>query len=139
MKKGTTIRKRNFTSFAGRPYIRVEHSEPWSDGRYMVNGRFMVHPDNVVVLTREEADELDLIWNDCTLKEHVHVEGRIPCSRADGESKREVTPGNLQAKLFEIRMRRGDLSFQAYTCPDCKKIHIGRNPYVPKDTIKKST
>lgn len=138
MKKGTLIRKRNFTSFAGKPYILVETVQTWSSGSYMVNGRFIIHPDNVIVLTREEADQADLIWNDCTLKEHVHVEGRVPCSRADGESKKEVAPEHVQAKLYEIRMRRGDLSFQAYTCPDCKRIHIGRNPYVPKDTINKS-
>jgi hypothetical protein len=138
MKKGTVIRKRNFTSFAGEPYMTVDHVETWSSGQYRVNGRFIIHPDNIVTLTEQESNSLREIWEDCTLKEHVHVEGRTPCSRADGESKTEVTPGNLQAKLFEIRMKRADMSFQAYTCPDCGKIHIGRNPYAPKDTIQKS-
>ena len=136
MKKGTIFRKRNFTSFAGEPYITVDKSESLDAGQYRINGRFTVHPDNLVPLSEEESKSLKEIWDDCRIREHVHVEGRIPCSRADGESKKPVPEQDVQAKLFEIRMRRGDLSFQAYVCPDCNRIHIGRNPYVPKDTIE---
>ena len=136
MRKGTIFRKRNFTTFAGEPYIVVDHTEQWSSGQYRINGRFIVHPDNLVALSEEESNSLREVWDDCRIMEHVHVEGRIPCSRADGESKRSVPEQDVQAKLFEIRMRRGDMSFQAYVCPDCNTIHIGRNPYVPKDTIE---
>lgn len=140
MKTGDIIRKRNFTSFAGQPFIRVDEVQTWSDGQYRINGRFIIRPDNIVYLSEEESNSLKEIWDDCVyLREHVHVDGRIPCSRSDGESKKEVPEQDVQGKLFEIRMRRGDLSFQAYRCPDCQSIHIGRNPYVPKDAIQKST
>jgi len=136
MKKGTIISKRNFTTFSGKPYIQVEMSEPWSMGQYRINGKFVIHPDLINYLSERQAKRLQEIWDDCILKEHVDVEGREPCSRADGQSKKEVKPNEVQSKLFEIRMKRKDFSFQAYICPECEKIHIGRNPYVPKDRLE---
>jgi hypothetical protein len=136
MDKGTTYRKRNFTPFAGEPYVTVDRAEPLNDGRYRINGRFDVHPDNLIALSEEESNSLRRIWDDCLIRGHVHVEGRVPCSRADGGPKKPVPEKDVRAKLFEIRMRRGDLSFQAYVCPDCDGIHIGRNPNVPKDTME---
>lgn len=133
--KGTSLRKRNGTTFSGNPCLKVETSEQWSKGQVRINGKYILNPDAVTAMTPEEENRIIGIWNDCTLKDHVHVEGRIPCSRTDGESKKPVHESDVQAKLFEIRIRREDLSFQAYRCPDCGLIHIGRNPYVPKDRI----
>jgi hypothetical protein len=134
---GTYIRKRNFASLAGGPCLRVDTATDHGDGTVTVNGKWRLSKSNVVELDHDQAEFLFGIWEDCSgLSVQVPVEGRVPCSRSDGESKRPVPEQDVQAKLFQIRMSRNDMSFQAYRCPDCGSVHIGRNPYVDKDIVR---
>jgi hypothetical protein len=130
---GSILRRKNFTSFAGTPTVKVQTVENLKTGQLRINGRFVVEPGQVITLSEEESKRILRIWEDCRIKEHVQVDGRVPCARSDGQAKASIAEDDVRAKLFEIRMRRDDLSFEAYRCPDCGQIHIGRNPYASKN------
>lgn len=129
VKPGCILRRKNFTSFAGHPTVKVQTADILKTGQLRINGRFTVEHDQVIVLSEEESQRILDIWDDCRIKDHVKVEGRMPCARSDGQPKAAIGEDDVRPKLFEIRMRRDDLSFEAYRCPDCGRIHIGRNPY----------
>lgn len=131
---GNLIRKKNWIPFSGTyPYIMVESHRSWANGFLLINEQYHLNPEHVVQISAAEAMEIDRIWSSCTLTEHVPVPGRNPCLRDDLQTSKQVlAEPAVQAKLFELRMKNKNSQFQAYRCPECQQIHIGKNPYVEK-------
>lgn len=131
---GNYIRKKNWIPFENKyPYIKVESYRAWANDFLIINEKFQLHPDHVVLLSSDEVQDLDRIWDSCTVQVHVPVPGRNPCLRDDLITPKQVVPESaVQAKLFELRMKHANFQFEAYTCPQCQKIHIGKNPYKEK-------
>ncbi len=145
LQKGQWIRKASYTLFkpqkdfraptAGHDYwntpvMLIETIKYTPDEFYVfINGRrFPAKQTKFVVITQEEALRMLEVWENGSITETTHKDDITSCVREDnGEPKNKI--GNKEDTLeilFQHRMKRPDLPYDAYICGICGSYHIGK-------------
>ncbi len=136
--KGNYLVKNNFTLFGGShlPVIKVETvvdclgKKGGPTGNLKINGASIVPKGKVSIVSEEEAIRILAIWDDCkNLSELSDENFNNKCSRDDNGQPKATYVGECgwRTPLFVFRMKNPDGGFQAYTCPICSQVHIGKS------------
>lgn len=88
-------------------------------------------PHNILCLkriTQEEAERLNKVWLESQLISEVDPKSVRTHLREDGREKvsYEIEGGKWQVPLYSLKIKYPDKKFQAYVCPECGKVHIGK-------------
>lgn len=133
------VMKKNFTTFGrdvdSKPVVKVHQLVPLygkkggPNGKVLINGSFQVDKNDIIHITEESAIKIIEVWESSgILSPVVNSNVNTKCVREDNGKPKATYPGTLgfQRPLFTFRMKNPDGGFQAYTCPECGKVHIGK-------------
>ena len=136
-KLGNYLIKKNNTTFGDHgPVIKVEHHRGLS-ARHVINKYFVLDKKNIKVIPEISANKVLKFWEKCNqIESFVPIDNRHPCYREDNITRKfKIKDEDRQNALFRMIKKTGDLTFQIYKCPDCNEFHMGRNPYLLKNTL----
>jgi hypothetical protein len=138
LKVGDCIMKNNFGTF-GRDEDSAPVIKVWSLGamlgkkggfsKWLVNGTYQVLPQDITILDETEAWRVMSIWTDsANVSPVVNENINTKCVREDTGKPKVTYHGKTgwQRPLFTFRMKHPDGGFQAYECPECGRVHIGK-------------
>jgi hypothetical protein len=129
-KKGDILLKRSRTRFGqAGPTLTVRSVEAFGDGRYRINGKYVFRPEDVEIITEEEALNAELVWEDSgKISTSLKPDLNSSCFREDnGNPKQKFPEDGFQSVLFQARMRNPEGGYEAYRCKHCSHIHIGKS------------
>lgn len=135
---GDYIMKNNFGTF-GRdedsvPVIRVMNlgamlGKKGGFSKWLVNGSYQVLPEDIAVVSEDEAMRVMSIWSDsANVSPIVNENLNTKCVREDTGKPKVTYHGKAgwRKPLFTFRMKQPDCGFEAYECPECGRVHIGK-------------
>lgn len=134
IKKGDYIRRANYLAIGKKIAIEVQHVReiPTKDGMmYRVNGKggatgFL---ENLVILSKEEAERLNKLYAECEISETLTPGDIASCIREDnGEPKQKHNERKVKPVLFRYRQLYPEKNFHAYKCSICGHYHLGKKP-----------
>jgi hypothetical protein len=138
-KVGDYIRKKNLGTFGrdhdSRPVISVTSlkellGKKGGFSKWLINSEYQLEPSDIVVIDEDEARRIIGIWNDSGIISPVINETiNTKCVREDNGKPKATYPGRngWQRPLFLFKMKNPSGGFQAYECPECGKVHIGKS------------
>lgn len=138
LRAGDYIIKNNFVTFG-----RNEHSVPvikvltlgsvlgrkGGFSKWLVNMTYQILPGDITIISEEEAMRIMSIWVDsANVSPVVNENLNTKCVREDTGKPKVTYEGKIgwQRPLFIFRMKHPDGGFQAYECPECGRVHIGK-------------
>lgn len=138
IKIGDYIRKNNLVTFGreedSKPVIKVISLKEMTGKKggfrsYLVNGIYQVLPKDITIIDEEEARRIMSIWEDsANISPIINETENTKCFREDNGMPKVTYHGKKgwQRPLFNFRMKNPLGGFQAYICPECGKVHIGK-------------
>ncbi len=138
LKIGDYIRKRSFGTFGtdkdSKPVIKVTTLSPILGGkggfsRWLINGVYQMIPSDFIIISEKEAIRIMTIWDDSSnVSAVVNDNTNTKCVREDNGKPKVTYNGSTgwRKPLFLFRMKNPNGGFQAYKCPECGNIHIGK-------------
>lgn len=138
IKIGDYIRKNNFVTFGreddSKPVIKVISLSEMTGKNggfrsYLVNGIYQVSPKDITIIDEEEARRIIGVWEDSgNISPIFNETENTKCFREDNGKPKVTYHGRKgwQKPLFNFRMKNPLGGFQAYKCPECGKVHIGK-------------
>lgn len=96
------------------------------------------------VVPKETAEKYQQIFDSCHELSSC-VSNERTHTREDGTPKRAFKPGKFAPALYSLKLKYPDYDCTAYVCPECGKIHLGKQikkvnktetPIMLKSTIK---
>jgi len=138
IKIGDYIRKNNFVTFGreddSKPVIKVISLKEMTGKKggfrsYLVNEIYQILPKDITVIDEEEARRIIGVWEDSgNISPIFNETENTKCFREDNGKPKVTYHGRKgwQKPLFNFRMKNPLGGFQAYKCPECGKVHIGK-------------
>lgn len=124
-KCGEYIRKVNFILFGGQfPYIKVTNYLK-RNGVWVINGKYQVKDNSVVSCPDAERHRLYYCFEESRFLSKPNSEERV-CSLENGDPKIRYSLQSFRRALFSMKAKYTDKKFNAYRCPNCDGIHIGK-------------
>lgn len=137
IKQGDIIKKKSGLLFSTQePTIIVDTILPTKKQDIIIINKFMtININDVEIIDVEEYDDLNHKLSTIVLSDIQIIDGLDPCiSSVSYEKKIKYCPDSDSWKQALWRMKYVKISdgtegtFEAYLCPSCKFIHIGKNP-----------
>ena len=138
LRAGDYIMKNNFGTF-GRdedsvPVIKVLTlgsmlGRKGGFSKWLVNRTYQILPEDITIISEEEAMRIMSIWRDsANVSTVVNENLNTKCVREDTGKPKVTYQGKIgwRRPLFTFRMKQPDGGFQAYECPECGRVHIGK-------------
>lgn len=135
---GDYIMKNNFGTFGSDedsvPVIKVGSlgvmlGKKGGFSKWLVNGAYQVLPQDITILNETEACRVMSIWRDsANVSPIVNENLNTKCVREDTGKPKVTYHGKAgwRKPLFTFRMKQPDGGFEAYECPECGRVHIGK-------------
>jgi hypothetical protein len=140
---GDYIRKRSFNTFGtetdSKPVIKISSlstilGSKGGFSRWLINGVYQMLPSDFIIISEDEAIRIMGIWEDSAeISPVANVTLNTKCIREDNGKPKVTYHGKAgwRKPLFNFRMKNPNGGFQAYKCPECGKIHIGKTMEIP--------
>lgn len=144
---GNYIVKTNYNTFGrdedSKPVVKITRITPMLGkkggfSKWQINGAYQMHPDDFDIIEESEAMRILGIWEDsATISPVSNDNVNTKCIREDNGMPKVTYHGRLgwRKPLFMFRMKHPDGGFQAYTCPECGKVHIGKTVDAPTERV----
>jgi hypothetical protein len=140
---GDYIRKRSFNTFGtetdSKPVIKISSlstllGSKGGFSRWIINGVYHMLPSDFIIISEDEAIRIMGIWeNSAEISPVANDTLNTKCIREDNGKPKVTYHGKAgwRKPLFNFRMKNPHGGFQAYKCPECGKIHIGKTMEIP--------
>jgi hypothetical protein len=137
IKEGDIIKKKSGLLFSTQePTMIIDSILPTKKQDVVIINKFMtININDVEIIDVEEYDYLNDKLSTIVLSDIEIIDGLNPCvSSVSNEEKIKYYPHSDNWKQALWRMKYVKVSdgtegaFEAYLCPSCKFIHIGKNP-----------
>lgn len=135
--KGAWVRKKNFDFFknfyiSGKveyvPALFITTIKSWKPGKVSINGE-PYDLDNLVEITEAEAHNLCREYSEMKLSETNPFDLTNTHIRRDtNQPKKGQSKNNALRLVFTYNHRDPESNLQAYNCPECGEVHVGRAP-----------
>lgn len=135
--KGAWVRKKNFDFFknfyiSGKaeyvPALFITTIKSCHSGKVTINGE-AYDLDNLVEITEAEAHKLCREYSEMKLSETNPFDLTNTHIRRDtNEPKKGQSKSNALRLVFTYNHRNPEANLQAYNCPECGEVHVGRAP-----------
>lgn len=135
--KGAWVRKKNFDFFknfyiSGKaeyvPALFITTIKSCHSGKVTINGE-AYDLENLVEITEEEANKLCREYLEMKLSEPNPFDLTNTHIRRDtNEPKKGQTKGAALRLVFTYNHKNPEANLQAYNCPECGEVHVGRAP-----------
>ena len=97
--------------------------------KWVFNKTYQMKPNDFRIIDEKEALRILKIWEDSlSLSPVANDKVNTKCIREDNGQPKVTYTGRLgwRKPLFMFKMKNPDGGFQAYECPECGKVHIGK-------------
>lgn len=137
LKEGDIIKKKSGLLFSTQePTIIIDSIlNTRNEKIVIINKHLSINLNDVEIITIEEYDQLNDKMGKIVLSQCENFEDFDPCtSSVSNENKIKYYPNEDNWKQALWRMKYVKINdgteefFEAYLCPKCKFIHIGKNP-----------
>jgi hypothetical protein len=144
---GNYIMKTNYNTFGrdedAKPVVKITRVTPMLGkkggfSKWQINGAYQMDPNDFDIIEESEAMRIMGIWEDSSTLSPVSNDNiNTKCIREDNGKAKATYPGRLgwRRPLFMFKMKNPDGGFQAYTCPECGKVHIGKTIEVSTEKV----
>ena len=137
-KVGDYVAKKSYNTFGresdSTPVIKLDRvtyllGKKGGFRQWVFNKTYQMKPDDFEIIDELEAVRILEIWEDSSKISDVSNDKiNTKCIREDNGQPKFTYPGRLgwRRPLFLFKMKNPDGGFQAYECPECGKVHIGK-------------
>ena len=145
-KVGDYVVKNNYNTF-GREYDstpvlklnRITHMLGRKGGfsHWVFNKSYRMKPDDFKIIDEIEANRILRIWEDSiNLSPVTNDNVNTKCVREDNGNPKVTYNGThgWRKPLFSFRIKSPNGGYQAYECPECGNVHIGKS--IIKDELQ---
>jgi hypothetical protein len=97
----------------------------------IINRTINMNVDDVVVVTKEEVEKYEELWEKCGVIHTIRNHGEFTHVREDtGKPKVDVPKHRAQTILYSMNVKQPESKLEAYVCNVCGEIHIGKSAHL---------
>lgn len=127
---GMILAKTNFLPFGkgNRKVMTITiETIDWWGIDYVINKLYHVMPNTVIQVTEEEAINIQAEYDSIEIAEYNDTANN-PCVRLETSKAKHIVPeSHFKDLVYSYRHKYNNPAYEAYKCPRCGELHIGKN------------